>query len=372
MKVDPFLVEHFMNKYEHHVELNLAETCVNPFTLEEFLSLMDREDFFEEFKKKQLTYGYIEGSPELRKGIANQYKTMKEDNILVCGGAIGANFITFYSLVEPGDNVVSILPTYQQLYSTARSFGANVKLLKLKWEDQWLPDLRELMKLVDDKTKLIVMNNPHNPTGSLIDESLLKRICQIAENAGAYLLCDETYHGLFYEEKDRVPSAVDIYDKAIATGSFSKGISLTGLRLGWIAASKQIIKECMDHRDYTTISNGMIDDALAAIAMKNLDRIYERNMKLLRTNLEILTNWIENEPLIDWIPPSAASVGFLKQHTKISSEKLCVKLINEKNTFLVPGECFEMEGYIRIGFGNKTEVLKEGLARFKEFLEQFR
>ena len=116
----------------------------------------------------------------------------------------------------------------------------------------------------------------------------------------------------------------------------------------------------------------MIDDALAAIAIKNLDRIYERNIKLLKTNLKILTNWIENEPLIDWIPPSAASVAFLKQNTNISSEKLCVKLINEKSTFLVPGECFEMEGYIRIGFGNKTEVLKEGLARFKEFLNQFR
>jgi aspartate/methionine/tyrosine aminotransferase len=116
----------------------------------------------------------------------------------------------------------------------------------------------------------------------------------------------------------------------------------------------------------------MIDDALAAIAMKNLDRIYERNRKLLKTNLEILTNWVENEPLVDWIPPKAASVVYLKQHTKISSEKLCVKLINEKNTFLVPGECFEMEGFIRMGFGNKTEILQEGLKRFKEFLDQFR
>ncbi len=372
MKVDTFLVEQFMNKHEQHVELNLAETCVDPFTLEEFLTLMDREDFFDKFKKKQLTYGYIEGSPELRKGIAKQYRTMRDDNILVCGGAIGANFLAFYSLVDPGDTVISILPSYQQLYSTARSFGANVKLLKLKWEDQWLPDLRELMKLVDNKTKLIVINNPHNPTGALIDESLLKRICQIADNVGAYLLCDETYYGLFYAEKDRVPSAVDLYDKAIVTGSFSKGISLTGLRLGWIAAKEQIIKECMVHRDYTTISNGMIDDALAALAMKNLDRIYERNMKLLKINLEILTKWVENEPLIDWIPPKAASVAFLKQHTDMSSEKLCIKLINEKSTFLVPGECFEMEGFLRIGFGNKTEVLKEGLARFKDFLDKYR
>ncbi|MHA1220643.1 MAG: aminotransferase class I/II-fold pyridoxal phosphate-dependent enzyme, partial [Candidatus Heimdallarchaeota archaeon] len=147
-----------MNKYETQVELNIAETCVKPFTLGEFLELMEYEDFFDDFKSVQLTYGHINGSPELRQGIANLYETMTKDNVLLAGGAIGANFLSFYSLLEPGDNVVSIFPAYQQLYSTARSFGAKVTLWKMSWEDNWEPDINKLTSLVDKKTKMIIIN----------------------------------------------------------------------------------------------------------------------------------------------------------------------------------------------------------------------
>ncbi|NHJ46859.1 MAG: aminotransferase class I/II-fold pyridoxal phosphate-dependent enzyme [Asgard group archaeon] len=372
MKVDTFLVEQFMNKYEMDVEINIAETCVKPFTLGEFLELMGKEDFFEDFKSRKLTYGHIMGSPELRQGLANLYDRMIASNIVLTGGAIGANFLTFYSFIEPGDTVVSIFPSYQQLYSTARSFGANVKLWKMKWEDKWEPDLDNLVSLVDKKTKMIVINNPYNPTGYLFDNDMVKKICQIAEDAGAYLLYDEAYKGLYIDPKDNVKSSVDIYDKAISTGSFSKGLSLTGLRLGWIAAHEDIISECMLRRDYTTISNGMIDDALAALAVDQIDKIYNRNNKIVRTNFKILSEWIENEPLIDWIPPRAGSTGFLKHHLDMTSEELSIKLIEEKNTFLVPSECFEMEGFLRIGFGNDTETLQVGLGRFKELLDSLR
>ncbi len=372
MKIDPFLVEKFMNAHEHNVELNLAETCVDPFTLGEFLALMGREDFFEDLKETRLTYGFIEGSPELRQGLANLYDHVKPENVLVAGGAIGANFLVFYSLVEPGDTVISVFPAYQQLYSVAKSFGANVKLLHLRYEDQWLTDVDELAELVDDETKLIVVNNPHNPTGSLIDTGLLKEICAIAEKAGAYLLCDESYRGLYVRPDDFVPSAVDLSEKAVATGSFSKPFSLSGLRLGWIAANEQIIEECMLHRDYTTISNSMIDDALAALALKHADRIYERNLKIIRTNHGILSRWVEDEPLIEWVPPRAGSIAFLRHNLKMSSEELCLRLIRDKGVFLVPGSCFEMEGFLRIGYGCKTETLKAGLTRFKEFLNPYR
>ncbi len=372
MKVDTFLVEKFMDKYELNVEINIAETCVDPFTLGEFLEIMDYENFFEEFKSRKLTYGHINGSPELRGGIANLYNKMKADNILLSGGAIGANFLAFYSLVEPGDTVISIFPAYQQLYSTARSFGANVKLWKLKWEEQWVPNIEDLSSLVDKKTKMIVINNPHNPSGCLIDNDQLKEICKIAEECDAYVLYDEAYKGLYINDNDSVTSAVDIYDKAISTGSFSKSLSLTGLRLGWIAASKSIIEECIRHRHYTTISNGMIDDSLAALAMQHVDRIYKRNLNIVRTNFKILNEWIENEPLIDWVPVKAGSVGFLKYNIEMPSEELCLKLIKEKSTFLIPGSCFEMEGFLRIGFGNNTNTLITGLERFKKFLDAYR
>ncbi len=372
MKVDTFLVEQFMNKYEMDVEINIAETCVKPFTLEEFLELMEYENFFDDFKSKQLTYGHINGSPELRQGIANLYETINAENILLAGGAIGANFLTFYSLINPGDTIISIFPAYQQLYSTAKSFGANVKLWKLKWEDKWEPNIEELSSMIDKKTKMIIINNPHNPTGYLFNNKMLGQICQIAEEADAYLHYDEAYKGLYINENDNVTSVVDVYDKAISTGSFSKGLSLTGLRLGWIAANKEIIDECVRHRDYTTISNAMIDDALAALAMKHVEKIYERNNEIIRTNHKILSKWIDNEPLIDWIPARAGSVGFLKHHLNMPSEELSVKLIEQKNTFLVPGSCFELEGFLRIGFGNDTKVLQIGLNRFKEFLDSIR
>ncbi|KON30680.1 aminotransferase [miscellaneous Crenarchaeota group-15 archaeon DG-45] len=372
MKVDPFLVERFLNAYELGAEVNIAETDIDPFTVGGFLDFVEREDFFEELKERRLTYGFIEGSPDLRRGLAGLYGNMRPENILVAGGAIGANFLVLYSLVEPGDTVVSILPAYQQLYSVARSFGARVKLLRLRPERRWLPDAEELAGLVDEETKLVVMNNPHNPTGSLIDAGLLKEICAIADEAGAYLLCDESYRGLYVNPGDAVPSAVELSERAVATGSFSKPFSLSGLRLGWIAAGEEIIEECFAHRDYTTISNGVIDDALAALAVQNRGRIMERNLGVLRRNHRLLSAWVEGEPLIDWVPPRAGSIAFLRQRLGMTSEELCLRLLEERGTLLVPGSCFEMEGYLRIGYGCRTEVLREGLSRFKDFLDAHR
>ncbi len=372
MKVDPFKVEKWLNAYELDVEINISETCVDPFTLREFLHLTGREEFFEDFLDTKLTYGFIPGSPGLRSGLAKLYGNMKPENILVTGGAIGANFLTLYSLVEPGDTVISVHPTYQQLYSVAKSFNADVKLLQLRMNDEWLPKIDELVELMDNRTKLIVINNPNNPTGSLIDAETLHSICDIAEEIGAYLLDDESYRGLYIDPEESVPSVVEITDRGIATGSFSKTFSLTGLRLGWIAAGRLLIEEFEDRRDYITISNGMIDDALATIAVENIDLILDRNLNILRTNYEILSEWVEDEPLIEWVPPKAGTVAFLRHKLHISSEELCIRLMEEKNVLIVPGSCFDIDGFLRIGFGNNTDILLEGLSRFKEFLNGYR
>ena len=372
MKVDPFLVEKWLNTYELDVEVNISETCVDPFTISEFLSLVDREDFFKDFGNTQLTYGYIPGSPALRHGLAGLYDGLGPGNILVTGGAIGANFLVFYSLVEPGDTVISVHPTYQQLYSVAKSFGANVKLLKMRMEDGWLPDLGRLADLVDARTRLIVINNPNNPTGSLMDAETLHGICEMAESVEAYILDDESYRGVYIDPDERVPSIVELYEKGIATGSFSKPFSLTGLRLGWIAAQEDVIAMCEDHRDYTTISNGIIDDALATLAVENVEKIAERNAEIVQRNYEIMSNWVAKEPLIDWAPPRGGTIAFLRHKLDITSEELCLRLIRDKSVLLVPGSCFEMDGFLRMGWGGDTETLKEGLSRFTEFLDEYR
>ena len=360
-----------MNKYEHNVEVNLAETCVKPFTLKEFLDLVERPDFFEDFKNKPLTYGYIEGNPELRRGIAELYEDVDPDNVLVTGGAIEANFNSFYSLIEPGDTVISVFPTYQQLFSVPAGFGAKVKRLNLNPGKKWLPDLEELKGLIDKKTRMIVLNNPNNPCGSLLDESMLRGICEMAEEVDAYVHCDEAYRGLYVNMRDSTPSVVDIYEKGIATGSFSKPFSLTGLRLGWIIADEETIYKCMLHRDYTTISKSMLDEALAALAMGYIDDILERNNRIVRENHKILDSWIRKVPLVDWIPPRAGSVGFMHHKVDVPASRLCLDLIKEKSTFLVPGDCFEHPDYLRIGYGNTQDTLIEGLNRLSSFLEKY-
>jgi len=215
---------------------------------------------------------------------------------------------------------------------------------------------------------MIVINNPNNPTGSLMDEKLLRAVAEIAEDSGAILHSDETYRGLYAREGDWTPSAVDLYEKAVATGSFSKALSLTGLRLGWITAGKEIIKECQRHRDYTTISKGILDEAIATIAVENQTRILERSNRIIRHNLGVIDEWLSNQPRASWVRPRAASVGFLRCDTPISSEDMCKKLISEKSTLLVPGECFEVAGHVRLGFGNDTPIIIEGLNRLDELL----
>ncbi|RLF74947.1 aminotransferase [Thermococci archaeon] len=373
MKVKPFLVERFMGEHEHNVEVNIAETCVKPFTLGEFLEFVGEPDFLEKIKDLQLTYGYVEGLPELKEGLSRFYKNIKPDDIFITHGAIDANFQVFYSLVEPGDTVISIFPTYQQLYSVPESFGAKVKFWRLYEENSWMPDLDELNELVDKKTKLIVINSPNNPTGALLDEKMLRGIAEIAEDANAYVLNDESYRGLYINPEDWVPSIVDISDRAIATNSFSKPLSLTGLRLGWIAtSSEEIAKELILHRDYTTISISLLIEKLAALAIDHAEKIYERNLEILRKNFKLLEKWIKEEPLVDWVPPKAGTVAFLRYDLEIPSEELAIRLIKEKSTFLVPGSCFGIENRLRIGYGNPTDVMIEGLKRFKEFLGSWR
>jgi aspartate/methionine/tyrosine aminotransferase len=239
-------------------------------------------------------------------------------------------------------------------------------------EENWQPDLTQLASLVNNKTKLIIINNPNNPTGSLMREKQLKEICEIAESVDAFVLSDESYRGIYVNPKDSVPSVVELCARGIATGSFSKPYSLTGIRLGWITARKRLIELISEHRNYTTISTGMIDDAIAALAMKNIGLIIRRNQKIIDKNYKVLSNWIADEPLIDWVSPVAGSVSFLKYAFSISSEELCLRLLKDKGVLLVPGICFEMDGFLRIGWGGNTDNLSEGLSRFKSFLDGYR
>jgi len=371
MKIKEFGVEVWMNEYENHCIHNLAETCVESLTLEQLLEIAGKkETILDELLPIKLAYGAIEGSDRLRDQVSTLYSKQSRENVLISHGAIGANALVHSTLVSPGDRVISVLPTYQQHYSIPESFGADVQILKLREENAFLPDLNELKDLANKNTSLIAINNPNNPTGSLMDEQFLEKIVDIARACDAYLLCDEVYRGIDQDGNGFTTSVADLYEKGISTGSMSKSFSLAGLRLGWIVGPADFLQEVSIHRDYTTISVGVIDDYLSAIALENRDAILARSRQMTRANLAMLDEWVSKEPLISYIKPKSATVALLKYDLGISSRDFCVKLLESKGVMLTPGSVMDMEGYLRIGFANSTQSMKIGLEKLSEFLAE--
>ncbi|MGO4353430.1 aminotransferase [Rhizobium sp. RAF36] len=371
MKIRNFGVEIWMNKYENVCELNLAETCVESLTVGELLDMAGKTDIAAELLPLKLTYGEIEGSVRLRNLVAGLYERQKLENTVITHGAIGANALVHLTLVEKGDRVISVLPTYQQHYSIPESIGADIQILKLTEKTGFLPDLEELKKLATPGTKLIAINNPNNPTGSLMDRAYLEKIVEIARACGAWILCDEVYRGTDQEGADGMTASIaDLYEKGISTGSMSKTYSLAGLRLGWIAGPEELIHAVSVHRDYNTISVGRLDDHFAAIALENRDKILKRSHQITRSGLSILSDWVDAEPLISWIKPKSGTTALLKYDLPISSEDFCLRLLEQKGVMLTPGSAMDMEGYLRIGYTNGEAVLHEGLKRISQFLKE--
>ena len=371
MKIKPFYVEEWMNAYETGAKYNIAETCVDSISLNELweLSGFDGKEFWADFCKKRLTYGDIEGLPAFCEGVCGLYRSLRAENIIPTHGAAGANHHVFYSLVNPGDRVVSIMPTYQQLYSIPESYGADLAVLPLRESEQYLPNLEELRKLVTPETKLICINNPNNPTGALMSTGLLQQIVEIAKSVNAYILCDEVYRHLTQEDI-WCESIVDLYEKGISVGSMSKVFSLAGLRLGWIAAHDQdVIKACYSHRDYNLISCGMIDERIAAVALENKETLLKRSRRIVRENLQILDAWVNSEPKLHYVKPRAGTTALVYYNIPIDSYEFCERMYRETGAFVTPGDCFEEPYSMRIGYASDTQVLKDGLAAISGFLK---
>ena len=370
MKIRPFAVEEWMNAYETGARCNIAETCVDSISVDELFQLCgeDSTAFWKQFSARRLTYGDIEGAPAFREGICRLYKTLKPEEVVTTHGAAGANHHVFYSLVEPGDRVISIMPTYQQLYSIPESYGAEVRLLNLTPENGYLPALEQLKELAVPGTKLICINNPNNPTGALMSTELLREIVEIAKSVDAYVLCDEVYRHLTQEDV-WCESIVDLYEKGISVSSMSKVFSLAGLRLGWIATHDEALRKAiLSHRDYNHISCGMFDEALAAVALRHSDVILERNRGIVRENLAVLDAWVQSEPRIRYQKPQAGTTALVYYDYAPDSYTFCTRMYHETGAFVTPGDCFEQPKSMRIGYASNVQTLKDGLAAISAFL----
>ncbi len=371
MKIKAFGVEEWLNEYETKANYDLAQSTVASMTLEEIIGLDGTSvtDFFEDLGKTKMNYGHIEGSPDFKEQVAALYQNVDVDNILQTNGATGANFLALYALIEPGDHVISVLPTYQQLVDIPRSFGAKVDTVYLSQDSNWELPLTELMALIRPNTKMICLNSANNPTGTLINKTDLQKLVDFVRPFGTYILVDEVYAP--FDDADNFVAIADIYDRGISTNSLSKSFSVPGIRIGWTATNKELSDLFRKYRDYTLICCGIIDDALAVHILKNKDKIKERNQKIVADNLKILEEWVAQEKRVNLVSPKMVSTSFIQLDIPISSKEFCLQLLEEEGVLLVPGEAYDMEGFARLGYCAQEPVLREGLKRISRLLASY-
>jgi aspartate/methionine/tyrosine aminotransferase len=337
-------------------------------TVNELIELTgERDKTLSDILSFRLTYGHIKGSPDFKKGICSLYESIRPENVLTAHGAVGANSLAINALVEAGDEVISVIPVYQQHYSIPESIGAKIKTLPLVMENKFLPSLELFAEYMNSQVKLVCINNPHNPSGAVMDRDFLLKLIDIVKPYNSYILSDETYRGLTHSGNNLTESIADLYENGISTSSMSKTYSLAGLRIGWVAGPEDVIELIQKHRDYTTISCGVIDDHLAAIALANKDKIFERNLKIVRNNVEILDKWVNSDPNFSYVKPRGGTTAFVKLNFDIPSNDFCLKLLDETGVMILPGSVMETEGFVRIGYAFEPELLKTGLEKISQF-----
>lgn len=381
-----------MDKYEVTPGvLNIAETCAASISVDDLVKLCEDPNVAPPLSTStKLTYGPIRGSDALRGRLAALYSTrvaspLPSSNILITPGAIAANFLLLYTLIGPGDHVVCVYPTYQQLYAVPESLGAEVSLWKLKKENKYIPDVEELKALVKENTKMIIVNNPNNPTGATTPKSVLEALVEFAKERDIIILSDEVYrplfHGISPVDKEFPPSLISLgYQKTIVTGSMSKAYSLAGIRIGWIASRDQsIIEAIAAARDYTTISVSQLDDQVASYALSTsvIHGLISRNIQLAKTNLALLEEFIlEHGWLCSWTKPTGGTTAFIKfakNGKPVDDVKFCVDVLEATKVMFLPGsKCFgaEFKGFVRIGFVCETDVLREALKKLVSYIEE--
>ncbi len=370
MKIEYFKMERMQSQYEFLVDYNLSESGVHPLSFKELLP----QELWEDILQTPLGYLQTNGTKVLREGVCALYPGTNVENIMVTTGSAEANYLLSWSQIEPGDEVLFMIPNYMQLWGLMRAFGAQVKTFALKEELGWNPDLDELGNLVTPNTKIICVTNPNNPTGSRLSQEARDTIIELAEKADAWIFADEVYQGAELDRKI-TPSFWGATKKVVVSNGLSKAYGLPGLRVGWMVAPEDFIQMVWPYHDYTTISISAVSDRLARIALnpEKRNQILERTRTILNNNVGILMSWLEKQGgLFRCIPPQAGAIAFPHYDLDIGSKALVDRIRETKSVLIVPGDHFSMEGYLRIGYGEEREKLEKALALIEETIHEIK
>jgi aspartate/methionine/tyrosine aminotransferase len=370
MQIVDFQLERYFARYEFATRYILCASDVEGYALHDLLSLADTDS---RTLWDRLTLGYTEsaGLPALRAEVASLYESVRPEDVLMFAGAEEAVFLAMHALLGPGDHSVVAWPAYQSLYEVARSIGASVALVQLKHERGWALDPAAIRRAIRPNTRLVVINYPHSPTGSLIDPDVFEEITTLCEERGITLFSDEVYRFLEHDPATTLPAAVDVSDHALSVGVMSKAFGLAGLRIGWIATHDDAVRRRLAAlKDYTTICNSAPSEVLALIALRARDRVLERSRAIIQRNVPLLDEFFaRHSDRLDWVRPRAGSVAFPRLLTGEDVDQFAARLVQTEGVLLLPGSRFGYPGnHFRIGFG-RTDM-PEALHRLDAFLDR--
>ena len=363
-----FVMERFQSLYENEVDFNLSDSGVHPLTISDLLN----EEEMQHFLNMEIGYGYSQGDPILRENISTWYQNKNGSNILVTNGSAEANFLTAWSLVNRGDEVILMLPNYMQVPGLAKIIGADIKYIYLKEESGWHLDFNELRLMLTNKTKLISICNPNNPTGAVMSDAEMKTLADLAQEFDVYVHSDEVYRGSELNGNE-TKSFNEFYDKTIVSCGLSKSFAHPGLRIGWLVADATLIAELWAHKDYSSICASVLSQEIAKKIMEPDTRkqILSRSATMLASNLRLFDDWLATHPgLFSFVPPKAGGMAFVGYQMNINSTELAHKLRTDQSVLIVPGDCYGMDKYLRFGIGSPSDYLSQGLNLVSECIEQ--
>ena len=311
MRIADFELERFFARYEFAVRHLLCASDLEGLPMAELLAMADPEA---EALWRDLRLGYTEslGHPLLRREIAALYDTVDPDEVVVFSGAEEAIFAIANVHLQPGDHAIVVWPAYQSLHEVARAAGADVTLHELHAADGWAIDVDAMRRQVTPRTRLVVVNAPHNPTGSLPDAATYRGVAELAADAGAILLSDEVYRFLELDPADRLPAGADVGAHGVSIGVMSKSFALAGLRIGWLASrDRALLDAAARFKDYTTICASAPAEILALIALRARERVLARSQAIVETNLALLDGFFARQAdRFTWIRPRGGSIAF--------------------------------------------------------------
>lgn len=367
MKIVPFRIEQYYALHEFTAPYMLSSSDAESWSIADLLAL--EPDAAERLFAQRLGYTESPGSPELRAAIAEMYESIVPDDVVVAAAAEEAIFVAYHALLEPGDHVVVETPCYESAIAVARSAGADVSEWRRSWTEGWEYGLEAFEGALRPDTKLVYLNTPHNPTGTLMPRNVLERIVELCSERHAWLFCDEVYRELEHDPADRLPSGCDLYERALSLGSMSKTYGLPGLRLGWLASrDRGALAKIVDLKHYTTICSSAPSELLSALALSHRDVLADRNRAIVQANLVLLDRFFDGHAAtLSWVRPTAGPIGFPRIHGVDDTSGFCEQLVTEAGVLLLPGAVYDEPGHVRIGFGRAA--MPEALDRFGRWLD---